>query len=412
MLDVVTFKWRSPRGYRSTFSAEHVNTLAAMVARHLPLPHRFTCITDDAEGIASHIRVLPLWDDFASVPSPHGANQPSCYRRLKLFAPDAAEWMGERILCLDLDCIITGDMTPLVDRPEDFVAWGDTHPKTPYNGSMWLLKTGARPKVWTDFDPARSPAIGRKLGYLGSDQAWISACLGPREPKWTTADGVYSYRCHIAPRGNALPSNARIVVFHGAVDPWGKKAQAMPWVREHYRGAEPHRLRRCLVLGGAASVFDDAERVLEMAEFDAVIATNDAGAHWSGRLDQWATLHPEKLPRWERDRRTRGYPGGYVRWSHAEKPHIDRVTMDWRGSSGLFAVKVALELRFDRVVLCGVPMAADGAHFFDAAEWAACRGYLNAWNTRHKELAGRVRSMSGWTARLLGEVDEGWLSGR
>jgi hypothetical protein len=235
-LSVVCWKWKPAAGYRSEFGATQVNVLRAMVARHLKLPHRFICVTDDPAGIAPGIEIVKLWDDFATLPSPHGGLNPSCYRRLRAFSAEAGKWFGPRFVSMDLDTVIVGDITPLVDRPEDFVIWGDTNPTTPYNGGFWLLRAGTRTKVWTGFDPKASPASARALGYFGSDQAWIGAALGPDEAKWSTADGVYSYRVHVQPALGMLPRNARIVFFHGRHDPWQPAVQrSSPWIRHHYR---------------------------------------------------------------------------------------------------------------------------------------------------------------------------------
>lgn len=233
-LTVVCWKWKPRSGYRSTFGAEQVNVLRRMVARHYPKPHRFCCVTNDAEGFDPEVVVIPDREDFKGLPSPHGGHNPSCYRRLRMFARDAGETFGPRFVSLDLDCVIVRDMTPVWDRPEDFVIWGDTNPQTLYNGSMMLLRAGARPQVWERFDPITSPDKARASGNFGSDQAWISYCLGKGEAKWTKADGVYSFRNEIQRRGGALPGDARIVMFHGVHDPWGPFAQRLPWVRQHW----------------------------------------------------------------------------------------------------------------------------------------------------------------------------------
>lgn len=230
----LTWKWRAKSGYRSIFRATHVNILAKMIERHYHKPHEVVCITDDPAGIDKKIRTIPLWQDYANVPSPHGVLNPSCYRRLKMFSAEAKEIIGERFLSMDLDCVITGDLEPLIDRPEDFVAWGDTHKTTYYNGGLILLRAGTRRQVWETFDPIESPKRSRELGQWGSDQGWIGACLGPNEPKWTTEDGVYSWRNHLAKERGRLPMNARIVLFHGQIDPWSPIAQQNQWVREHY----------------------------------------------------------------------------------------------------------------------------------------------------------------------------------
>lgn len=233
MIDaVVCFKWRSRFPYRTTFLPETVNVLRRMVARRYPHPHEFICVTDDAEGLDAEIRVVPLWDEFADVPSPNGQTRPSCYRRLKVFSREMASVLGQRFVVIDLDVVFTGDVTSLWHRREDFVIYGDTHPTTPYNGSMFLLRAGARAQVYETFDPKRSPATTHQAGMFGSDQAWISFCLGAGESKWGRRDGVYSFRNHVQPTG-ALPADARMVVFHGRCKPWDDDVQQRhPWVSE------------------------------------------------------------------------------------------------------------------------------------------------------------------------------------
>lgn len=235
MISVVCFKWRT-EGYRSKFSGTHVNVLRNMVARHYPEPHRFICVTDDDTDIDSGIEVVPLWDDFAHVPNPSWQNSPSCYRRLKVFSKEFGDVAGERFVCMDLDVVIVGDLRPLFNRPEPFVAWRDPGGIWPYNGSMYMMSAGARPQVWDDFDPERSPRLAHEAKCLGSDQGWMSYRLGRGEAVWTTADGVLSYRMQVAPDRATLPHGARVIVFHGVPDPWDRQARiASPWIEEHYR---------------------------------------------------------------------------------------------------------------------------------------------------------------------------------
>lgn len=237
MLTFVCWRWAPHRGYRSTYGPETVNALKRMVDRWYQKPHRFLCVTDDAAGIDPSVEVVPAWNDFAQLPSPHGVKNPSCYRRLRMFHPAIGQVFGERFVSLDLDVVITGDLSPLVDRPEDFVCWGDTNPQpgSHYNGSMILMTAGSRQKVWTEFDPVRSPKLALQAKCYGSDQGWLSYCLGPHEAKWTKADGVYSFRNHLRKHGDTLPANARVVIWHGSTDPWSPGvAQRYGWVRDHY----------------------------------------------------------------------------------------------------------------------------------------------------------------------------------
>jgi hypothetical protein len=233
VLSVVCFKWAPKPGYRSTFGPETVNVLERMVARHYPDPHRFICVTDNPSGLSASVEVVPLWSEFGDLPSPHGGNNPSCYRRLRMFAPEIAGVVGERFVCVDLDTVITGDVRPLWNRPEDFVMWGETDRRSWYNGSMFLMTAGARRQVIEKFDARLSPAQAKAAGKFGSDQGWISYCLGPGEATWTRKDGVYSFRVHLK-NGGKLPRDARMVMFHGHIDPWSKEAQRIAWVRQHY----------------------------------------------------------------------------------------------------------------------------------------------------------------------------------
>ena len=78
-----------------------------------------------------------------------------------------------------------------------------------------------------------SPQAAFDAGGRGGDQAWISHILGPGEATFTPADGVLSFRRLERDRGR-LPAHAKVVNFHGLYDPWGRHAQAIPWVKEHY----------------------------------------------------------------------------------------------------------------------------------------------------------------------------------
>jgi hypothetical protein len=239
VITVVTWFWKPVfQQARARFSPEHVRILRDMVARHYQQPHRFVCITDQPETIDADIKTIPDRGDFKSVPAPSGVRNPSCYRRLWMFAPDAAGVLGQRFVSLDLDLVICGDLSPVFDRPEDFVIYGDTNPRTFYNGSMVLMTAGCRSQVWTEFDPATSIKHAFRAGHHGSDQAWISYCLGPKEAKWTQADGVYSFRNHLKGQ-TVLPPGVKVVNFHGNFKPWHSEVQqGYVWARNHYKATE------------------------------------------------------------------------------------------------------------------------------------------------------------------------------
>lgn len=235
-LTFVCWRWTPRVGYRSVYPPSTVTILRNMIRRHYPNPHRFVCVTDRPDELDRDIEAIPLWHDYRNLPAPQGPKNPSCYVRLKAYAAEIGDTFGPRFVSMDLDTVIVRDIRPLFDRPEDFVIWGDTNRNTYYNGGLVLMTAGARKQVWERFDPERSPREAAAHGCFGSDQGWISYCLGPGERKWTRDDGVYSFRNDIAAYSAPLPANARLVSFHGAHDPWSMSVQdAHPWVKEFYR---------------------------------------------------------------------------------------------------------------------------------------------------------------------------------
>lgn len=236
MIQIVCWKWVSPRDYRTKFEAEHVNIFKRMIERNTTVPHEVVCITDDWRGIDSGVRIIPMWPDYAEIPSPHGGANPSCYRRLKAFSREMGSVIGERFVSMDLDVVITANIDHVLQRKEDFIIWGDPQRTTRYNGSMWMMNAGARACIWEEFEPTLTPRLTLQRGFQGSDQAWISMRL-PNEAEFTKKDGVYSWRTDFQDYGrHVLHKNACIVFFPGSTDPWSQKAlQESPWVADHYR---------------------------------------------------------------------------------------------------------------------------------------------------------------------------------
>lgn len=168
----------------------------------------------------------------------------------------------------------------------------------------------------------------------------------------------------------------------------------------------------CIVLGGAACVWDDLETYT--GPCDGVAACNAIGAEYGNRLDAWVSLHPEHLLQFAAARVQRLLRPAPL-YSHrqpvpASRGHIDVLT-DIRfpghadsGGSGLFAVKVALvDLGFDRVVLCGIPL--DDAPHFDGKPSPTIPQNRAAWEAIPTEYKARMRSMSGWTREHMGAPD-------
>ena len=168
-----------------------------------------------------------------------------------------------------------------------------------------------------------------------------------------------------------------------------------------------------LIIGGGRCVWDDLEAFKDENFEGARMCINDVGQHYDRRVDHWATLHPEWMINWMEYRVNHVPAGGQKPLVHSERQH-HAVDVVWNlkasgGSSGLLAVFVGILMGYDEITLAGVPLDASG-HYFDPP-WPRQTANANfdnpptrsVWEWASKEVFdGKVKSLSGWTKRLLG----------
>lgn len=232
MLTVLTWKWGDK------FEARHVNVLRSMLARRLAIPHRLVCVTDDGAGLDAAIERIPI-------PARH-SDSPRCRRRMRQFDRAWASAIGDRILAIDLDVVLTGDITPLVDRPEPLVCWRVGYAGV-FSGSVILMNAGILDPLWQAFD-ADPAGYARRAwpGGVGSDQAMLNFYLSQktttiRPAVWTEADGFVTFfgdgyaRLEgrgVGPGRPRLKPGARIVVL-GSADLYVlEQGDHYPWIHE------------------------------------------------------------------------------------------------------------------------------------------------------------------------------------
>lgn len=211
MLHVLTWRWGKK------YPSEYVDRLRNAVARNLTVPHRFIVAKPSPE------------DDYLT-------EIPGCFARLRTFDPD---WQfdhgineGDSILSLDLDLVVTGNLDAVATRPEPFAILQGVNAANPnpFNGSVWKLRAGYRPDVWSKFNVE---AAGNVPFYaFPDDQAWFHHMM-PDAGAVGPADGVYGFQKPGWPGGVDLPSGAVAVAFFGKRDP--KQFVNLAWVKEHWR---------------------------------------------------------------------------------------------------------------------------------------------------------------------------------
>jgi hypothetical protein len=263
MLTVCAFYWEdSDRQREHKPTVEQVRIWRNMVERNLTIPHRIVCVTHRPDKI----NFMPTkWlEGWKHVPG-------TCMIKLQAHRPGGVDKEGDRVLLMDIDCVVTGNLDALIDRHEDYVFWKnpnhdpntkDGRARAYIQGSMQLFTVGATEFLWRDFDvralcgrdasdPSREVPPYRDHGgrFGGAEQAWIAERLNTSYPEqgwewnvpvWTEADGVYGAgRLFNGKMGNGvqteLPENARIVFTPGDRSPSQPEMVARhPWIREHY----------------------------------------------------------------------------------------------------------------------------------------------------------------------------------
>lgn len=170
-------------------------------------------------------------------------------------------------------------------------------------------------------------------------------------------------------------------------------------------------MRRALVFGRAKGVWDEVEAAKLLCSYDYVIAVGSAGLDYSGHIDCWVTYHASLFPDWAKRRERKGFNQARLFVSVGSPPRYRRglevfpvtYVRCQGGSSGLIATIAALDVfKAERVVLAGIPMEADRGQYDTNAPWREANKHRAAWEAHTERLLGKVRSMSGWTQKLLG----------
>ncbi len=252
---VICMKWGT------LYGPDYVNVLYRAVADNLSIPFRFVCLTDDDSGLLPEVEAFAI----PEIPVGEAGYAFGGWPKLCVFAKDLYGLTG-RCLFVDLDTVIVGDITPMVQMEggvcvirewrrliDYFRPWGK-------NGmtSIFAFTLGEQTQILDKFveDP--------KYAYdnYRSEQRWVTDYAKDMRfwrPGWVvsfkrTLMAAPILNWFIKPR--APKADSIIVAFHGDPRPahvvpdrnqsWGKPLRygrgAVPFVRDYwlkYGGSDP-----------------------------------------------------------------------------------------------------------------------------------------------------------------------------
>ncbi len=236
-VNVICMKWGTK------FGPHYVNRLYAMVQRHLSLPHRFVCFTDDAEGVVEGVECLPLPD----MDLPPGKERG--WRKLSTFQDPLFDLQGPTLF-LDLDVVVVGSLDDFFKISGDFRVIHDwLRPRRiEGNTSVYRFDANAHPDAFAYF----MEHIDEVKANFRHEQAFLSDYMHKKgileywPPEWCV-----SFKRSCLPPFPAnlwkvpeIPEGARVVVFHGNPNPEDAIAgrikgflrflKPTPWVEEHW----------------------------------------------------------------------------------------------------------------------------------------------------------------------------------
>jgi len=189
------------------YTPAHVRRLEAQCRAYAP-GEALTCLSDTP---IAGVDVRPLV---------HG--WPGWWAKLELFRPGVFE-AGARVLYLDLDTTITGDLIDLLAQPAPFLALEDFYrrpPLVPFRGiasGLMAWTAGDRADIFEAF--AANPDWEMRTAGHGGDQRVIERVMAGRATFWddVVPGQVVSYKVHCRA---GVPAGARVVCFHGRPKPW------------------------------------------------------------------------------------------------------------------------------------------------------------------------------------------------
>lgn len=214
-VEVCCFYWGS---WCAPHGVDYINRLYKGVKENLNRSFIFTLFTDNSDIVQGQIDRM-----IATVSLPVYMNRWSWNLR-KMYAYywfERFTWNSGRVLLLDLDMIITGDITPLVDREEKFITCRGAYRPYP-GGSVVSFDSGDKylmEKLWM---PVYEHPDAVSISTGGSERKYFYRQLQSDEITYwqdILPGMVVSYKADLNGDLAKVKDNTSIVRFHGRPRP-------------------------------------------------------------------------------------------------------------------------------------------------------------------------------------------------
>ena len=217
--------------YGTKYRPEYVQKLYNMVERHLTLPYKFICFTDQHQLLKRQVKGDVEYRTFRDH-TLHGY-----WNKLQLFSPDSN--LEGNTLYMDLDVVIMKNIDDMatIGESKNFVGMNDFNPTSGlFNSSIMRFNNKYHSVIWEQY-------LKRKTEFNSShgDQEIITALIKKHEDtisfpdewtqsyKWLNRNGD---RYHISKQTYEQDPNAKVCVFHGSPNPHDS---AQEWVQKLWK---------------------------------------------------------------------------------------------------------------------------------------------------------------------------------
>lgn len=175
--------------------ADYVNILFDSVMRNLPMEKRgkFVCFTDSNEGLHHGIEVRPLRGGLKS-----------WWNKLWLFKSGHFP-EGERIVYFDLDTVIVGNLSKIVEYTGPLALLRDFYRPEGLGSGVMCWSANEHSEIWDHYESSGFPDV------KGGDQAWIENLITDTA---ILQDAMPDMFCSYKVNHGLLPEKAAVVCFH------------------------------------------------------------------------------------------------------------------------------------------------------------------------------------------------------